>query len=34
MAALDWENGRKGAPLSYDQVMRIYGYMDVDKNKW
>jgi DNA helicase-2/ATP-dependent DNA helicase PcrA len=33
MAALDWENARKGAPLSYDQVMRIYGYMDVDKNK-
>jgi DNA helicase-2/ATP-dependent DNA helicase PcrA len=33
MAALDWENARKGAPLSYDQVQRIYGYMNVDKNK-
>ena len=33
MAALDWENARKGAPLSYDQVQRIYGYMNVNKNK-
>jgi len=36
MAALDWENARKGAPLSYDQVIRIYGYMSdkhADKNK-
>jgi DNA helicase-2/ATP-dependent DNA helicase PcrA len=36
LAALDWENARKGAPLSYDQVIRIYGYMSdkhVDKTK-
>ena len=33
MAALDWENARKGAPLSYDQVQKIYGYMNVDKTK-
>jgi DNA helicase-2/ATP-dependent DNA helicase PcrA len=33
LAALDWENLCKGQLLSYDQVVRIYGYMHVDKTK-
>jgi len=35
MAAIDWENLRKGQPLAYDQIERIYGYMNknVEKNK-
>jgi len=33
LAALDWENLCKGQLLSYDQVVRIYGYMNVDKTK-
>ena len=33
LAAIDWENLRKGQPLTYDQVERIYSYMSVDKNK-
>ena len=24
---------RKGQPLTYDQIERIYGYMNIDKNK-
>ena len=34
-AAVDWENLRKGVPLSYKQVERIYGYMkdNTDKTK-
>jgi DNA helicase-2/ATP-dependent DNA helicase PcrA len=33
LAATDWENARKGQPLTYDQVERIYSYMNIDKNK-
>ena len=35
MAAIDWENLKKGQPLAYDQVERIYGYMNknTEKNK-
>ena len=33
LAALDWENLCKGQLLSYDQVVRIYGYMHVNKTK-
>jgi superfamily I DNA/RNA helicase len=34
-AAVDWESLRKGQPLAYKQIERIYGYMkeNVDKNK-
>ena len=33
LAALDWENLCKGQLLSYDQVVRVYGYMNIDKTK-
>ena len=33
LAALDWENLRKGQPITYDQIERIYSYINVDKNK-
>lgn len=36
LAAIDWENLRKGVPLKHDQLERIYGYMtdiQTDKNK-
>ena len=35
VVAIDWENLRKGQPMSYDQVERIYSYMNknADKNK-
>ena len=35
MAAIDWENLKKGQPIAYDQVERIYGYMNknTEKNK-
>ena len=34
-AAQDWENLRKGQPIAYKQVERIYGYMknNTDKKK-
>ena len=34
-AAQDWENLRKGQPMAYKQVERIYGYMkdNTDKKK-
>jgi len=35
LAAIDWENLRKGQPMTYPQIERIYGYMNqnVDKDK-
>jgi len=33
IAAIDWENLRKGQPLAYDQVERIYGYMNKNSEK-
>jgi DNA helicase-2/ATP-dependent DNA helicase PcrA len=32
-AATDWENLRKGQPLSYKQIERIYGYMQKNADK-
>ena len=32
-AATDWENLRKGQPLAYKQIERIYGYMQKNADK-
>ncbi len=33
LAATDWENLRKGQPATYDQIERIYGYMNNNADK-
>ena len=33
LAATDWENLRKGQPVTYDQIERIYGYMNNNADK-